>query len=1168
MTSRQNIVVQYLAIIAAMLFASPGARAAALEDEFRSPPHPAKPWVYWINMDGHFTKEGITADLESMKAACIGGMIHMDVDVGVPRGNVPFMSKTWQENFKHAVLECERLGLEFTTITGPGWTGTGGPWVKANGSMQHLLPVSVDTKGPATFNEVLPIPQPRVSGYHSNQTPEMRETLNAFYEDVAVYAFPRRDPVVENIDEKALFVRNPYTSMAGVRTHFPAPASFPETDNTQVIDPSKIIDLTSRLQADGRLQWEVPPGEWTILRMGRRSTGANTRPAPAAGLGFESNKFDKRALESHFEAYFDPLLKSIGPRSLDRTTGFTGLDADSWEMGAQNWTPGFREEFKKRRSYDPWPYFPAYSGRVVGSREMTERFLWDVRVTCQELLLENHIAHMKTLCHARGLKLTIEPYDMTPVNDLDLGSYADIPQGEFWLNTFNSSWSCIEAASIGHIMGKPIVAAEAFTAAGTAWTEKPSALKNQGDWAFAAGINRFVIVAFSHQPWLDRAPGMTFGSYGLNWERTQTFWPLLGGYHQYLARCSHLLQQGVTVSDVLYLTPEGAPHVFRAPDSALNDAASMLPDKKGYGFDGCSPKVLMARAGVKDGRIAFPGGSSYRLLVLPRCATMTSSLLDKLTQLVEAGAVVYGSAPAASPSLSGYPECDAKVRELANNLWGKPNSGVRQLGKGRIIPDPAVEFRNEKADANAPMLPTAGSWIWLNEGNPAASAPAGNVNFRYTWEIPDLALVKKARIEATADNTFTLKVNDKLVLSGDNFHNIYSADVLSALRPGKNTITVLANNTGPNANPAGFIAAMRLGKADGSQEVIGSDQRWSASRNAADWSAAKPLGPGNMAPWLLSRSASPAADLYPAYATTAAVLEEMSVPQDFQSDGPIRHAHRETAEKDLYFIANTTGSKVKATCTFRVEKGTPELWDPVTAEIRALTQFTHQGKTTSLPVMLEPHQSFFVIFPREGKSGAAAGTKGANFSEPKPVVTLEGSWDVAFDPKWGGPEKSEVRGQRSEVGREGTAVFEKLVDWTTREERGIQYYSGIATYRKVFDLPEEAAAASREPGRKIYLDLGVVHEIARIRLNGKDLGIVWCAPWRIDISNALKEGRNDLEIEVANLWPNRLIGDNARAADQRFTWTIMGHPYGTDSKLLRSGLLGPVRILANELRAP
>jgi hypothetical protein len=954
-----------------------------LEAGFRNPPHPAKPWVYWINMDGHFTKEGITADLESMKADGIGGMIHMDVDVGVPRGLVPFMSETWQENFQHAVLECERLGLEFTTITGPGWTGTGGPWVKAKGSMQHLLPVSFNATGPATFNEVLQKPEPRVSEYHANQTPEMREALAAFYEDVAVYAFPKCDPEIENIDEKALFVRNPYTSMAGVRTHFPSPAGFPETDQSQVIDPAKIIDLTSRLQPDGRLQWEVPPGEWTILRMGRRSTGANTRPAPAAGLGFESNKFDKKALESHFESYFDPLLKSIGPRPKDRTTGFTGLDADSWEMGAQNWTPGFREEFRKRRGYDPWPWFPAYSGRVVGSREMTERFLWDVRMTCQELLLENHIAYMKTLCHERGLKLTIEPYDMTPANDLDIGSFADIPQGEFWHIGFNSAFSCIEAATIGHIMGKPIVAAEAFTSDGTAWTEKPSSLKNQGDWALAAGINRFVIVAFSHQPWLDRAPGMTFAGYGLHWERTQTFWPLLNGYHQYLARCSYMMQQGVTVSDMLYLTPEGAPHVFRAPDSALDEAAGVLPDKKGYGFDGCSPKILMDRAEVRDGMITFPGGSSYRLMVLPQVETMTPGLLAKIRDLVKAGATIVGTPPVKSPSLSGYPACDGEVRALAQELWGSldvpKTAAMRSYGKGYVY--------------------------WGGE-----------------------------------------------------------------------------------------------------------------------------LSPENQT-------------LYPSYELTASLLSGMGVKEDFTATGPVRYGHRNTGDRDIYFVSNRTDDPIKVDCRFRVGQGSPQLWDPLTGEQRPLPQFRRADSLTVIPMEFDAFQSFFVMFDaicRKPEDRSQNG--GKNFPELKLGQELSGSWEVAFDPKWGGPEK---------------VTFDTLQDWTPRSESGIKYYSGIATYRKMFSL-------ARVTGGKMFLDLGVVHEIALVRLNGKDLGTVWCAPWRIDISNAVKEGRNDLEIEVANLWPNRLIGDAALPADQRFTWTIVGHPYKADSKLLPSGLFGPVQIMISK----
>ncbi len=973
--TRKNIVLLLVSILA-------GCCSAQTEDSklvagFENPPDSARPWVYWINMDGHLTKEGITADFESMKEAGIGGMIYMDVDVGVPRGNVPFMSQTWQANFEHAVLECERLGLEFTTITGPGWTGTGGPWVKVEESMQHLVPVSVNTKGPAKFNQILPKPQPRVSPYHTNQTERMRKGLADFYEDVVVYAFPRCEPVITDINEKALFIRNPYTSMKGVRTHLPSPVSYPELDESQVIDPEELIDLTDQLQDDGRLEWDVPAGEWTILRMGRRSTGANTRPAPAAGLGFESNKFDKGALESHFKAYFDPLLEQVGPRPKNRKTGFTGLDADSWEMSSQNWTPGFRAEFKQRRGYDPRPYFPVYSGCVVGSREISERFLWDVRQTCQELLLENHIGHMKELCHERGLKLAIEPYDMNPTNDLDLGSYADVPMGEFWHNHFNSAWSCIEAASIGHVMGKPIVAAEAFTAVGTHWKQTPWTLKDQSDWAFAVGINRFVIVTFAHQPWRDRSPGMMFAGYGLHWERTQTFWPMVDGYHQYLARCSYLLQQGLTVSDILYLTPEGAPHVFRAPNSALHDARGRIPDKKGYGFDACSPRMLMSRAQVKNGLITFSGGTFYRVMVLPEFETMTPRLLKKITELIKAGATVIGSPPVKSPSLSGYPKCDDELNELAKKLWG------------------------------------------------------------------------------------SIKRPEQLVKREHGSGGVY-------------------------------------------------------------WGGANVEG------------------LYVDYNITASVLKHMGVKEDFTSTGPVRYTHRNTKQQEIYFVANRSGDAIEVDCTFRVAKSKPQLWNPVTGQSRALPQFKAENGLTTIPLEFAPHESFFVIFPRKDSSEQAKIAGSVNFPKATPVATIGGAWDVSFDPKWGGPEK---------------VTFDKLNDWSRCDHDGIQYYSGIATYRKSFVRPELPAS-----GSDVWLDLGTVHEIARIRLNGKDLGVVWCAPWRIEISDVVKSGHNKLEIEVANLWPNRLIGDAGKSESERITWTIQGHPYHAKSQLLPSGLLGPVQL--------
>jgi len=1119
------------------------ATAADLEKDFMNPPDTARLWVYWTCQDGHYSIEGATADLEAMKRAGIGGVLRMDCRVGgIPFGGTPYLSGKWRKQFVHAVRECERLGLEFTTITGPGWTGTGGPWIKAERSMQHLVPASVTAKGPVKFNQVLPLPQPRISRYHRNQTPQMRKEIREFYKDIAVFAFPRREPVIADIREKALFIRNPFTSMRGVRPYLPSPASYPAATSAQVIDPKTIIDLTARLQADGRLAWNVPQGEWTIVRLGVCSTGANTRPAPAAGLGLESNKFSKEALATHFKAYFDPLLKEIGSRPKDRKTGFVALDADSWEMSSQNWTPGFREEFKKRRGYDPWLYFTTYTGCVVGSREQSERFLWDVRKVCQELLLENHAAELKKQCHQRGLRLMIEPYDMNPAGDLDLGSYADFPAGELWFDGFLSGWSCITAASIAHTMGKAVVLAEGFTSGRGNWQRTPWVLKNQSDWAFAAGVNKFAIHGFAHQTNED-SPGMTFGPYGVFWNRKQTFWPLVRDYHEYLARCSHLLQQGVTVSDILYLTPEGAPQVFLPPPSALNGAGERLPDKKGYGFDGCSPRILMNRAEVRDGLITFPGGTSYRILVLPRLATMTCGLLEKITRLVQAGAVVYGAPPVASPSLRGYPQCDTRLQELAVKLWGKNPPPIRSVGKGRIIPDPTVTFRKQKKKTDKPLLPNTGSWIWFNEGNPAGSAPAGDIHFRHTWEISSIKSVKTARIEATADNSFTLDVNGRQVLTGNNFNNIYSADILSALRSGKNTITVAANNLGPSANPAGFIAATQLSNSDGSTKVVATGGKWLASRNGADWSPAKRLGPGSMSPWRLKRRAAPvAAELYPAYSTTAAVLEEMKVPQDFKSDGPVRFTHRRTVSADIYFIANTANQKVKATCTFRVRTGAPQLWDPVTAEIRTLPQFTRQGKTTSVPVTFEPHQSFFVVFPRKGSPKALAAACRVNFPKAEPVATLEGAWEVSFDPKWGGPEK---------------ITFPRLQDWTQRTQEGIRHYSGIASYRKVFDSPKIS-------GKRIYLDLGRVHEMAEVMLNGKKLGAVWCAPWRVEITGALKAKDNQLAIKVANLWTNRLIGDATKPPEKRLTRTALR--YRARGALKPSGLLGPVRIMVNPER--
>jgi hypothetical protein len=970
----------------------------ALKAGFINPPNTAKPGVYWYFMDGNMSKESIKKDLESMKKAGIGNLIFLEVNVGVPRGPIDFLSDQWQDLFKYSVRESERLGIEITLGIGPGWTGSGGPWVKPEQSMQHLVSSQINVIG-GQKDIKLPIPPPKSPYFGEGAfSPELKKEWNDFYEDVAVLAYPTPaiDEKIKDIDEKALYYRAPYSSAKGVKQFLPSVSDYSSTNPQAIISKNKIIDVTKYLQPDGTLNWTAPAGNWTIMRFGRRNNGAITRPAPVPGLGFEADKFDTVALNAHLDNYVGKLLRKVGVLDKKSAGGLKRLHMDSWEMGSQNWTPHFRAEFIKRRGYDPLPYYPVYAGHIVESPEISERFLWDLRQTSQELILEYHALAVKKYAHKYGMNLSIEPYDMNPTADLELGAIADVPMSEFWSKGygFNSSFSVVEATSIAHVNGKSLTPAESFTAHGENWKQNPGSMKNQGDWAFAAGVNRFVYHTFQNQYLADSLrPGATMGPYGVHWDRNQTWWPMVGAYHQYVSRCSYMLQQGVSVADVLYLNPEGSPHVFRPPFSAMtgNDT---IPDRKGYNFDGCAPSLLY-KASVVNGNIFFPGGASYRLLVLPAIPTMTPALLEKIVALVKAGATVVGSAPVKSPALQGYPASDEKIAALAKMLWGTSNSTTQQshtYGKGRVI--------------------------WGGD------------------------------LETELDN------------------------------------------------------------------------------------------------------------LYPKYELTAVVLRSMNVAEDFRSTGPIRYIHRNTTDRDVYFIANKTGEAIDAEATFRSIKGTPQLWDAVTGSFRSLSQFKKQGGQTTISLHLDAYQSYFVVFAKDVKAVQASAKK--NFVTPAIVTTLTGAWNVSFDPKWGGPKN---------------IVFDELTDWTLRPEEGIKYYSGIATYHKTFEI--NVAQNSKD---KFYLDLGEIKNLARVKLNGKELGVVWTAPWRVQIPVSLLKKQNTVEIEVANLWPNRLIGDQKIASDgptngrwpnwitkgeprpgKRYTFTTF-EPYRKDTPLFRSGLIGPVTI--------
>jgi len=1127
------------------------AHGAKLDRQFAAPPFSARPWTYWMWMDGNLSREGLTADLEAMERAGIGGVIIMEVDVGIPRGPVKFMSDEWRQLFKHAVNEAERLGLQITLNAGPGWTGSGGPWVKPEQSMQHLVAIEVDIIGPTNLNAVLPKPTPRKPYFGTGGLPpELLKAQNEFYRDVAVLAFPTPGGYerIADIDEKALYLRHPFSSMPGVKPFIPMRTGPPSATVGSAIAVSNVLDVTPWLDSKGRLDWAVPPGQWTLMRFGRASTGANTRPAPAPGLGLESDKFDKVALDAHFEQFAGALLHELGPRKR-KDVGWTSLHIDSWEMGAQNWTGAFREEFRRRRSYDPLRYLPAFTGRIVESREITERFLWDVRQTSQELVIENHAEHLKLLGRRHGLGLSIEPYDMNPTADLNLGAVADVPMCEFWANCFESWFSCFEAASIAHTGGKRIVAAESFTSDDKErWQFHPGNLKSLGDWAFCSGVNRIVFHRYAHQPWLNRWPGMTMGPYGVHWERTQTWWDMVGEFHRYLARCQVMLRQGEAVADILYVTPEGAPQAFRPPKSAV---LSNPPDRREYNFDACSPEILIARATVKRGQTIFPGGTSYRVLALPEVEMMTPRLLRKVKELVEAGATIYGTPPRKSPSLQGYPRSDVEVQALVHSIWGEFPKKERRLGKGRVVWNSGSEQRSVPApDASQTDSIKDAKWIWFAEGNPASAVPIGKRYFRRTMFLP-ARMPDSAYIALTADNTFMLWINGRKLGTGDNFTRLHVFDVASSLKAGTNVLAIMVENGGDQPNPAGLIASLHIQFPSSEKMEIHSDASWQASTtvqrdwqfstgHAAGWSAALELGPFGMSPWGQPGRAEEFPEVYPDYSALAARLRADGVPPDFESDGPLRYTHRHDGETDIYFVANRSEETVTATAAFRVKGKVPELWDPLTGQTRAAQVWEEREGQSFVPMKFEPHGSLFVVFRRSSKA-ATGRIRGGNWDEFSTIAEVRGPWEVNFQAGRGAP---------------ATLGFDELTDWSKHSDPGVRHFSGVAKYRITFAADSKFATKNS----RVYLDLGRVEVIARVKLNGKDVGTVWTPPFRVEISEVLEPGENVLEIEVANLWPNRLIGDAGLPTEQQVAWTTW-NPFSKDTPLLESGLLEPVTLV-------
>jgi len=454
-----------------------------------------------------------------------------------------------------------------------------------------------------------------------------------------------------------------------------------------VIHQSQYIDLTSRLHLDGTLDWTPPAGRWRILRMGCSLTGATNRPASPEGTGLEVDKLSRSAVSGHMKEYLDRYEAILGA-NLIGSHGLRAMVNDSYEAGAQNWTDDMPSEFARRRGYDLHPWLPALAGRIVESAEATDKFIWDFRRTLGELIAENHYGQISTILHSRGMIHYGESHEVGRAfigDGMDAKRDDDIPMAAMWvtggglgITQENGDADIHESASVSHIYGQNIVAAESMTAFGTpgvAFAFAPEDLKPTVDRELADGLNLFVIHTSAHQPLVDKAPGVTLGPFGQWFTRNETWAEQATPWIKYLSRSSYLLQQGHFVADVIY---------YYGQDSNITALyGKHLPSiPEGYAFDFASPHALK-KLEFRDGFIVAVSGAKYRVIVLdPRATLMSLDVLKTVAHLVQAGATVVGDKPQATPSLSDDP---AEFTRLSGLLWGDGSVGEHKYGQGRIL---------------------------------------------------------------------------------------------------------------------------------------------------------------------------------------------------------------------------------------------------------------------------------------------------------------------------------------------------------------------------------------------------------------------------------------------------------------------------------------------------
>ena len=904
-------------------------------------------WCYWYWIGDDISKEGITKDLEAMKAAGIGGALIGNINPDEVDGKVPMLSEEWWGHMVHAVNEGKRIGVDIGAFNCPGWSQSGGPWVKPEMAMRYKVYSETKVTGPGNKTITLPKPTAQFQDTYVLAFPETQEIVSTNSKNTVISATPAlsntkswmdgdnatgplfsvsegsKYEIVLRMDEPLQarnltltpntipfkcdckleakkegsyqtiksfpFEREKMDPNVGPFIQGPLSISFPETvsddfrltctnfqgftGQVEKNEPVKVgfseislssalvldryvekqlakmhptpfpawdsyiwetqlnpqttgletlvetvIDISDQMDENGVLSWTVPEGKWIVQRFGMTPTGTKNSPSAPQGKGYEIDKMSEELIRFHFEQFIGEFLSRIPE---ENRSAFKYVIADSYEMGSQNWTDTFQIDFKEKYGYDPKPFLPTYTGRVIESVEASERFLWDMRRLVADQVAYEYVRGLKKISNENNLQLWLENYGHWgfPSEFLMYGGQSDLVSGEFWNEGTLGDIECKSASSAAHIYGKPRVSAEAFTAANRSYVRHPAMLKKRGDWSYTEGINHFVLHLYIHQPDDNRVPGVN-AWFSTEFNRHNTWFNKSKTYFDYLRRSQHLLQQGTYAADICYFIGENTPIMTGARNPEIPD---------GYSYDYINAEVILERLSVKEGKFVLPDGMSYSMMVLPPFETMRPELLSKIESLVTQGGKIYGQPPKKSPSLENYPKSDDELVELAEKMWGSSTEKVKNYGEGFIV--------------------------------------------------------------------------DGLGLQESLNHLKIAKDV------------------------------------------------------------------------------------------------------DLGSDVPVLWTHRSMPGMDIYFLTNQSEQRVEFSPSFRVKGMKPQLWDAVTGEIRALNEFTEKQGRTMVPITMEPLQSWFVVFSSSELKDMDKGYTD-NFPSTTIQTTLVTSWEVDFHDKNIGPNKT------------------------------------------------------------------------------------------------------------------------------------------------------------------